>query len=142
MIELSDNTKNLVQQVFPAIVGTKRRNGTIHLTPVWFEYDDGYFWLNSFRGSKWLENLEREGEATLALIDPKDMYRYAEIRGRLVEAVDDPQNEHIDRLSMRYRGEPYKPMMPGQRRVKIQLEPVSVRSSLDWEYRRPPAQNE
>jgi hypothetical protein len=49
MIELSDNMKKFVAEVFPAIVGTKRQNGTVHMNPVWFEYDGGYFWLNSWR---------------------------------------------------------------------------------------------
>lgn len=133
MVELSDNTKKFVGEVFPAIVATKRRNGTVHMNPVWFEYENGYFWLNSWRGSKWLENLEREGEITLALIDPKDMYRFAEVRGRLVEATDEGGAEHIDRLSLRYMGQTYQRHMPGVQRVKIQLEPVSVKSTLDWQ---------
>lgn len=133
MVELSDNTKKFVGEVFPAIVATKRPNGTVHMNPVWFEYDNGYFWLNSWRGSKWLENLEREGEITLALIDPKDMYRFAEVRGRLVEATDEGGADHIDRLSIRYYGQPYQRHMPGMQRVKIQVEPVSVKSSLDWQ---------
>jgi PPOX class probable F420-dependent enzyme len=133
MVELSDNTKKFVGEVFPAIVATKRPNGTVHMNPVWFEYDNGYFWLNSWRGSKWLENLEREGEITLALIDPKDMYRFAEVRGRLVEATDEGGADHIDHLSLRYVGQTYQRHMPGVQRVKIQLEPVSVKSTLDWQ---------
>jgi general stress protein 26 len=133
MVELSENTKKFVAEVFPAIAGTKRANGTIHMNPIWFEYDNGYFWLNSWRGSKWLGNLEREDEITLALIDPKDMYRFVEVRGRLVEATDEGGAEHIDRLSMRYMGQPYQRHMPGVQRVKIQIEPVSVKGSLDWQ---------
>lgn len=137
MIELSDNMKTFVAEVFPAIVGTKRRNGTLHMNPAWFEYDGGYFWLNSWRGSKWLENLEREGDATLMLIDPADMFRYAEVRGRLVEATDEGGPEHIDHLSVRYTGQTYQRHMPGVQRVKIQIEPLRVNSSIDWQ---PPSQ--
>jgi general stress protein 26 len=133
MVELSENTKKFVAEVFPAIAGTKRANGTIHMNPIWFEYENGYFWLNSWRRSKWLDNLEREGEITLALIDPKDMYRFAEVRGRLVEATDEGGAEHIDRLSTRYLGQLYQGHRPGVQRVKIQIEPVSVKSTLDWQ---------
>ena len=136
MVELSDNMKQFVQEVFPAIVGTKRANGTVHMNPVWFEYDDGYFWLNSFRGSKWLGNLEREGQLTLALVDPKNMFRFAEVRGRLVEATDEGGADHIDRLAVRYTGQSYQRHMPGVQRVKIQVEPLRITSSLDW---RPPS---
>lgn len=136
MVELSDNMKRFVAEVFPAIVGTKHRNGTVHMNPAWFEYSDGYFWLNSWRGSKWLEYLERDGEITLALVDPKNMFRFAEVRGRLVEATNEGGQEHINRLSMRYTGKPYQSMMQGQQRVKIQIEPVRIKGSLDWQPRR------
>ena len=132
MVELSENTKKFVQEVFPAIVATSRPNGSIHANPVWFEYEDGYFWLNAPRGSKWLENLKREGEATLALVDPGNMFRWAEVRGKLVNATEEGGQEHIDKLSMRYFGRPYdRSYMPDQVRVKVQVEPVKVNSSLD-----------
>ena len=133
MTELSENMKKFVAEVFPAIVGTKRPNGTVHMNPIWFEYDNGYFWLNSWRGSKWLDYIEREGEVTLLLIDPANMFRYAEVRGKLVEATDEGGAEHIDRLSMRYNGTLYQRHMPGVLRVKIQIEPVRVSGSLDWQ---------
>lgn len=134
MVELSDNMKRFVREVFPAIVGTKRANGSVHMNPIWFEYRDGYFWLNSFRGAKWLENVERDGKVTLALIDPHNMYRYAEVRGRLAEATEEGADEHIDRLSIRYRGEPYnKSIAPNQVRVKIQIEPMHIIGSIDWQ---------
>jgi PPOX class probable F420-dependent enzyme len=134
MVELSDNMKRFVREVFPAIVGTKRPNGSVHMNPIWFEYLDGYFWLNSFRGSKWLENVERDGEVTLALIDPHNMYRYAEVRGKLVEATEEGGSEHINRLSIRYRGEPYsRAILANQVRVKIQIEPRRIIGSIDWQ---------
>jgi hypothetical protein len=106
------------------------------MNPVWFEYDGDYFWLNSFRGSKWLDNLERDGRLTLALVDPKNMFRFAEVQGRLIEATNEGGAEHIDRLSLRYTGQTYQRHMPGVQRVKIQIEPVHITSSLDW---RPPS---
>lgn len=133
MVELSENMKTFVAEVFPAVVGTKRANGTVHLNPIWFEYSEGYFWLNSFQGSRWLENLQREGELTLALVDPHNMFRFAEIQGRLVEATTEGGAEHIDRLSRRYFGGPYQRHIPGQTRVKIQIEPVRITGSVDWQ---------
>ena len=132
MVELSENTKKFLQGVFPAVVATKRPNGSIHTNVAWFEYEDGYFWLNTIRGSKWSENLKREGELTLSLLDPANMYQFVEVRGKLVEATEEGDQEHIDKLSVRYRGQSYdRSYMPDQVRVKIQIEPVKVNSSLD-----------
>jgi len=133
MVELSPNMQKFVVEVFPAIVGTKRRNSTVHMNPIWFEYDKGYFWLNSFVGSKWLENIKRDGEVTLALLDPNNMFRYAEVQGKLVEATTEGGAEHIDRLSVRYTGQTYQRHMPNVQRVKIQIEPVSISGSIDWQ---------
>ena len=47
MLTLREPMAQFVQEVFPAVVGTKRRDGTIQMNPVWFEYDAGYVWLNS-----------------------------------------------------------------------------------------------
>jgi hypothetical protein len=132
MLELSDNMRKFVGEVFPVIVGTRRRNGTVQMNPAWFEFADGYFWLNSWRGARWLAHLERDGEVTLALIDPKNMFRFAQVQGRLVETTTEGANEHIDRLSHRYTGRPYQLLRPGIQRVKIQVEPYRVTGSVDW----------
>lgn len=132
MVELSENTKKFVQEVFPAIIATKWPNGSVHTNPVWFEYEDGYFYINALGVARYLENIKREGEVTLSLLDPNNMYRYVEVRGKLVSASEEEGQAHIDKLSMRYRGVPYdRSYMPDQVRVKVQIEPVKVNSSLD-----------
>ena len=129
---ISKTSARFLEQVMPAVVGTRRRNGSIHLVTAWFEYRDGQIWLNSWRGSDWLTHIERDGEATLLMIDPKDINRVAEIDGRLIETTEAGAEEHIHRLAHRYTGAPYS-WLAGQTRVTIRLEPVRVRSSLDWQ---------
>ena len=51
MTELSTKMKKFVAEVMPAVVGTRRRNGSVQMNPIWYEYSDGYFWLNSWRTS-------------------------------------------------------------------------------------------
>jgi general stress protein 26 len=105
-VTLSANMQQFVAEVMPAIVGTRRKDTTVQMNPIWFEYRDGYFWLNSWRGSAWMTHVERDRDVTLLLIDPKNMYRFAQVQGRLVEATAEGANEHIDRLSLRYTGNP------------------------------------
>jgi hypothetical protein len=135
--QISDATALFLEQVMPAIVGTRRTNNTVKIDPAWYEFRDGYFWLNSWRGAHWLDHIEREQAATLLLIDPRDMYRVVHAETRLVQTASLGAGEHIDRLSYRYRGEPYRSPVPRQR-VVIQLEPVNLRSSLDRLPRRSP----
>lgn len=133
--QISDATDKFLDQVMPVIVGTRRRNGTVKLNPAWYEFRDGYLWLNSWRGAHWLDHLERDRQATLLFIDPQDMFRVVHAEARLLQTTTDGARAHIDRLSLRYRGQPYEPLFP-QQRVMIQLRPLRIRSSLDW---RPPA---
>lgn len=130
MFELSEKTRQFVAEVFPAIVGTRRQDGTVQLNPIWFEYQDGYFWLNSWRGSDWMRHIERDGDVTLALLDPQNIGRFAQVQGQLVMTTEEGADAHINQLAMRYTGQPYKPWRPGQTRVKIQIEPVRITGSM------------
>jgi hypothetical protein len=127
---VTEATAAFLAEVMPAIVGTRRRGGAVKMNPAWYEYRDGSFWLNSWRGAHWLAHIEREREAALLFLDPKDPYRLVHVDARLVETTASGAGEHIDRLSHRYRGVPYRSAVP-QRRVIVQLAPVRIRSTLD-----------
>jgi hypothetical protein len=128
--QISDATAAFLAEVLPVIVGTRRRNGVVKMNPAWYELRDGHFWLNSWRGAHWLDHVERDRRATLLFIDPLDMHRVVNVEARLVHTTAEGAGEHIDRLSHRYRGRPYRSAVV-QQRVLIELEPVHLRSSVD-----------
>jgi PPOX class probable F420-dependent enzyme len=130
MLTLSEAMAQFAQEVFLAVVGTLRHDGTVQMNPVWFEYDAGYFWLNSWRGSRWLEHLERDKDITLLLLDPHNAGRWAQVQGRLVSTTTEGADAHIDRLAHRYTGRPYTPWREGVQRVKIQIEPWRITGPL------------
>ncbi len=68
---------------------------------------------------------------TLLLIDPRNMFRVAQIQGQLVEATTDGAEAHIDRLSRRYTGNPYQYRRPGVQRVVLKVEPLRITGSID-----------
>ena len=105
---IDDATARFLGGVMPVIVGTRRRNGTVKLNPAWYEFRDGHFWLNSWRGAYWLAHVERERQATLLFVDPQDMYRVVHVEAGLVRTATEAAGAHMDRLSHRYRGEPYR----------------------------------
>src|ERR1044071_7513083 len=102
VVELSEKMRAFVAEVMPAVVGTRRRDGTVQMNPAWYEYRDGYFWLNSWRTSDWLRHIERDGDVTLHMMDAQNPGRWVQVVGRLVEASDEHGAEHADALSMRY----------------------------------------
>jgi hypothetical protein len=62
------------------------------------------------------------------------MFRWAEIRGRLLDTSSDGADDHIERLSQRYFGGPYR--NPKVNRLIIRVEPLRVRgyeSGQPWD---------
>jgi len=131
VVELSTKMKQFVAEVMLAVVGTRRRDGSIQMNPAWYEYRDGYFWLNSWRTSDWLRHVERDGDLTIFLMDRQNDARWAQIVGRLVETSDEHGAQHIDALSMRYTGHPYDYGRNPRSRVRIQVEPVRISGYID-----------
>jgi PPOX class probable F420-dependent enzyme len=129
-LALSPEVQRLAALPILVIVATKRPDGSVQLNPVWFELADGNFWLNSNTRRAWPRNLQRDREATLLLVDPKEADRYAQIRGRLAEVIPDPKNEFIDRLARRYTGEPFRELEPGEERITFKIEPVAVTGQM------------
>jgi PPOX class probable F420-dependent enzyme len=127
---LSPAVRKLAAQPILIVVATKRDDGSVQLNPVWFELKDGFIWLNSNTSRNWPRNLQRDREVTMLLVDPKTPDRYAQIRGRLVSLMPDPEHEFIDRLAHRYTGKPFRELEPGEHRVTFKIQPVTVTGQM------------
>jgi PPOX class probable F420-dependent enzyme len=132
-VELSQKMQEFVKEVFPAIIGTTRQDGSVEQVPVWFEFGDGSFWINGGTTRGWFKHLERDPRITLLLIDPKNMWRWAQVLGRMVNWTEDPGGEHINHLSHRYMGQDYRGPRTG--RIKVQIEPLRVTGAIDGAWR-------
>ncbi len=55
------------------------------------------------------KNVERDPRVTLTTRDEQNPYRYAEVRGQVVETVGAGARDHIDELSQKYTGGDYPP---------------------------------
>ncbi len=127
---LSPAFRKLAAQPILIVIATKRDDGSVQLNPVWFELKDGFIWLNSNTRRAWPKSLQRERELTMLLVDPKTPDRYAQIRGRLVSLIPDPGAEFIDRLAHRYTRKPFRELEPGEHRVTLKIQPVTVTGQM------------
>jgi PPOX class probable F420-dependent enzyme len=127
VVRIGERLQRFAAEKMPAILGTVRSDGSAQLNPVWFEYDDGYFWINGGPNRAWLRHIRRHPKqlVTLLLIDPGNMWRWAQVQGRVVEVSDQGAWEHIDHLSRRYLGRAYM-RRPGDERLKVKIEPLRV----------------
>ncbi len=125
-MSVSERLRRFAEEKIPTIVGTVRRDGTAQLNPVWFEYADGYFWFNGGPDRAWLRHIQRDPKrrVTLPLIDPKNMWRWAQIQGHAVETTREGAREHSDRLSQRNLGRPYA--RRNDERIIVKVEPLRV----------------
>jgi PPOX class probable F420-dependent enzyme len=123
---LSPAVRKLAALPILIVLATKRDDGSVQLNPVWFELEDGFFWVNSNTSRTWPKNLQRDREVTMLMVDPKTPDRYAQIRGRLISLIPDPKHEFIDRLAHRYTGKKFRELAPDEHRVTFKIQPVTV----------------
>ena len=96
------------------------------VTPVWFDVDQDYVWINSAKGRVKDQNMRERPDVALAILDPDDPYRYIQIRGEVVEITTEGAREHINKLSKKYLGKDKYPGPPGETRVIYKIRPTSI----------------
>ena len=116
---LSDGVRAL------AYLATLMPDGTPQVTPVWFDTDGDCILLNSSRGRVKDRNMRSRPAVALVIQDPRAGDRYIQIRGHVVSVTELGASDHLDRLSMKYRGRHLKPAS-GQVRVTYTIAPDSV----------------
>jgi PPOX class probable F420-dependent enzyme len=127
---LSPAVQKLAALPILVVVATRRAAGSVQLNPVWFELKDGFIWLNSTTRRTWPKSLQRDRDVTMLLVDPKIPDRYAQIQGRLVSLIPDPRHEFIDRLAHRYTGKQFRELEPGEHRVTLKIQPLTVTGQM------------
>jgi PPOX class probable F420-dependent enzyme len=126
-LEFGPRLKAFLDEPFLITLGTTRRDGSVQMNPVWYEFRDGQFWLNGGPRRGWFKHLERDPRITLLLLDPKNMGRWAQIQGRLVQSTFEGADDDIEHLSRRYTGGPYRG--PKVDRLIVQVDPERVTGS-------------
>jgi len=110
-----------------ANLATLMPDGAPQVTPVWVDFDGLHVIVNSARGRQKDKNMKRNPLVSLALSDPKNPYRYLEIRGRVAEITEEGASEHIDKMAKKYLGvDEYPNRGPGEVRVLYKIAPLHV----------------
>jgi PPOX class probable F420-dependent enzyme len=116
--------------VFVALV-TVMPTGQPQATPVWCSMDGDRILVNTARGRQKDRNMTRNPKVTIMAIDPKNGYRWIEVRGEVDEVTEDGAVDHINALSKLYTGRAdFYADMPHRRgketRVTYKIRPVKV----------------
>ena len=99
---IPEDLRPLLDRPLFASLGTIRPDNTVQVNPMWFEYDGEHlrFTHTTYRGK--FRNLQNNPSMSLLVIDDEDPQVYLELRGELVEVIDDPTGDFYVRLGRRY----------------------------------------
>jgi len=100
------------------------------MNPAWFEYRDGYVWVNSHTRRSWPQNVVRDKTISLLVVDREEPDRWVRVDGHLVEATTVGAEDHIDRLARRYTGKPFRALEPNEQRIMFKIEPVRIAGEM------------
>lgn len=92
------------------IVTSLMPGGDVQAQPLWIDCDDAgeHLLVNTEIGRQRYANYSRDTRCTVTIVDHASWYRWAEVRGQVVEMVaGDEARAHIDALAVKYTGEAY-----------------------------------
>jgi PPOX class probable F420-dependent enzyme len=92
----------------PAVVATVRADGSPHSVPTWYDWVDGLILLNMAATRARLGHLRRDPRVALTVLDKDSWYSHVSLTGVVDRLVDDPDFADIDRLALRYQGNPFR----------------------------------
>jgi PPOX class probable F420-dependent enzyme len=125
--EIQGRARELIEAPNFVTLATEREDGSPHLTVIWGDLEDDRIAVNSAEGRTWPENVRRNPEVSLVVVNSDNPYEYATVRGRVVEDTHDGADEHIDGLAKKYLDKDEYPFrQPGEQRVKFVIEPERV----------------
>jgi PPOX class probable F420-dependent enzyme len=120
--QLSDAQRAFVQDnPFVGTVTTLRADGSPHSTVVWVDTSGDAVLFNTARGRAKERHLLGDPRISLAVIDPRDAYKWVAVTGT-AELIDEGADDHIDRLAKKYLdADSYPFRKPEEQRVTVRI---------------------
>jgi PPOX class probable F420-dependent enzyme len=87
-----------------AHIATIGPRGEPHSTPVWIGWDGEHIRFSQTRRQQKYRNLQHEARVALSIVDPRNLYRYLEVRGVAVAFEDDADRAFVDSMARKYLG--------------------------------------
>ncbi|MEV7553623.1 PPOX class F420-dependent oxidoreductase [Amycolatopsis sp. NPDC089917] len=129
MTGLSEQVREWVAAAKFWHLATVNRDGSPHVSPMWIDVEGEYIVFNTAVGRVKEENLRHDPRVSLSCMDSVNPYDRVVVHGRVVEFVEgDEAEQSMDRLAKKYVGtDRFEWRIPGERRVKILVEPTRAR---------------
>jgi len=92
----------------PAVIASLRRDGSPHTVATWYDWEPGRILVNMDESRLRLRFMRHDPRVALTVLDDDDWYRHVSLRGQVVSFENDERLRDIDRLALRYTGEPFR----------------------------------
>jgi len=136
---LSTEIKQLVDRPNFTHLATLLADGSPSSTPVWVGREGDRLLICTSEGSLKARNTQRDRRVALSIVDFRNPYEEAQLRGRVVERRPDPELKIMDPISQKYIGKPF-PMRSYEGRVALVIEVDKARCiKLPFEHTPPRA---
>lgn len=104
-------------------LATTMADGSPQVTPVWFDTDGEYILINTNEGRVKDRNMKARSRVSMVIQDPDEQERYLGMRGEVVGFTREGADEHIHKLSLKYKNKPWT-YREGQRRIIYRIKPL------------------
>ncbi|WP_369373650.1 PPOX class F420-dependent oxidoreductase [Promicromonospora sp. Populi] len=99
---IPDHLIHLLEAPTYAYLGTIRPDDTVQVNPMWFEFDGKTLRFTHTTTRAKYRNLQQNPAMSLLVPHPESVFRYIEVRGKLIEVIPDPTGEYYVHLGKRY----------------------------------------
>lgn len=125
--------QDLLYEAVVVTVVTLMPDGQPQATPNWCYFDGEHIFVNTAVGRQKDRNLQANPKVTILALDPKNPYRWLEVRGTVIDRDLDGALENINRLAKLYRGrddyyEKNHALRQSETRVVYKIRPDKVNS--------------
>lgn len=120
MTALPELARTLLDGNVFVVLTTINPDGGPQSSVIWAKRDGDGVVFSTILGRRKTHNLQRDPRVSLCFYDPKEPYRYVELRGT-VTMTQDGGPELIEELSQRYDGRPFRESSPSNVRVVCRL---------------------
>ena len=130
---IPDSHRDLLSDSIHGVLSTIMPDGQPQSSIVWTDYDGTYVLINTTLERQKGRNMCSNPKVALLVIDPKDISRWIEIRGNVVEISRVGAEVHADKLTQLYTGKQrfYGDIYPVEKkqketRVIVKIEPLKL----------------
>lgn len=120
-IVLSNEVRGLIDRANFIHLATLMPDGSPQSVPVWAGREGDRILIATGESSLKAKNTRRDPRVALSVVDFRDPYEEAQLRGRVVERRPDGDFQYMDIISHKYTGKPF-PFRDPEGRVVLVIE--------------------